>query len=74
MTFKVATESGEECAPTFEYVGVVYKHCTINGPNNPERYPQCFTKSGKWDRCIGKFEIIDFIFNTNVSVMDTFLD
>ena len=44
MSFKqVMTESGELCATSFEFAGVQYKRCTINGPNNPQRLPQSLT-------------------------------
>ncbi len=56
MCFKqVMTESGELCATSFEFAGVQYKRCTINGPNNLQRLPQCLTAvSNTWQRCNGK--------------------
>jgi len=39
----VTTTSGQSCIFPFQYSGINYTTCTINGPNNPEFRPQCAT-------------------------------
>jgi hypothetical protein len=51
---QVSTSSGKTCQFPFDYNGISYKTCTVQGPNNPTYLPQCMTASGGWDFCNGK--------------------
>ena len=45
------TVSGAQCTFPFEYNTINYYSCSIGGPNNPLKLPQCMTPSGSWNFC-----------------------
>ncbi len=45
--------TGAQCKFPFTYKNQVYKTCTIGGPNNLQKMPQCMIDANTWDFCSG---------------------
>ena len=45
------TDIGDECKFPFSYKGKDHYACIIDGPNNPDNFPQCITTQDEWSFC-----------------------